>query len=73
MCITNLEEQTTLNTYNLWKLALRSHINTDARTKYSKTCEIKWNYAEFEKLSLLLEITLKLNNDKLTCQGVIVH
>ena len=33
MDIASLEAHTTLNTYNLWKLAsLRSHLNTDART-----------------------------------------
>ena len=31
--IASLEVHTTLNTYNLWKLALRVHLNTDARTK----------------------------------------
>ena len=29
----NLEAHTTLNTYNQWKLALRGHLTTDARTK----------------------------------------
>ena len=33
MHISSLEAQTTLNTYNLWKLALRGHLNTDARTR----------------------------------------
>ena len=30
MHIASLEAQTTLNTYNLWKLSLRDHLNTDA-------------------------------------------
>ena len=29
MHIANLEAHATLNTYNLWKLALRGHLNTD--------------------------------------------
>ena len=33
MHIASLEAHTTLNTYNLWKLALRSHFNTDVRTR----------------------------------------
>ena len=33
MHISSLEANTTLNTYNLWKLPLRGHLNTDARTK----------------------------------------
>ena len=33
MHIASLEAHTTLNTYNLWKLALRGHLNTDARTR----------------------------------------
>ena len=33
MHIASLEARTTLNTYNLWKLALRGHLNTDARIK----------------------------------------
>ena len=31
MHIASLEAHTTLNTYSLWKLALRGHLNTDAR------------------------------------------
>ena len=31
--IASLEAHTTLNTYNLWNLALRSQFNTDARTR----------------------------------------
>ena len=33
MNIASLEAHTTLNTYNLWKLALRGPLNTDARTR----------------------------------------
>ena len=33
MHIASLEVHTTLNTYNLWKLTLRGHLNTDARTR----------------------------------------
>ena len=33
MHISSLEAHTALNTYNLWKLALRGHLNTDARTR----------------------------------------
>ena len=33
MHIASLEAHTTLNTYNLWKLALSGHLNTDARTR----------------------------------------
>ena len=33
MHIASLETHTTLNTYNLWKLALRDHRNTDVRTR----------------------------------------
>ena len=33
MHIASIEAQTTLNTYNLWKLALRGHLNTDARSQ----------------------------------------
>ena len=33
MNIASLEAHTTLNTYNLSKLALRGHLNTDARTR----------------------------------------
>ena len=33
MHIARLEVHTTLNTYNLWKLAFRGHLNTDARTR----------------------------------------
>ena len=33
MQIASLAAHTTLNTYNLWKLALRGHLNTDARTR----------------------------------------
>ena len=29
----SLEVHTTLNTYNLWKLAWRGHLNNDARTR----------------------------------------
>ena len=29
----SLEAHTTLNTCNLWKFALRDHLNTDARTR----------------------------------------
>ena len=32
MHIDSLDAHTTLNTYNLWKLALIGHLNTDART-----------------------------------------
>ena len=31
MHIASLEAHTTLNTYNLWKLALRDHLYTDAQ------------------------------------------
>ena len=33
MHIACLEAHTTLNTYNLWKLALRGHLNTDVQAK----------------------------------------
>ena len=33
MHIASLEAHTTLNTYNLWKLALRGHLNTDAQAR----------------------------------------
>ena len=33
MHIASLEAHTTLNTYNLWKLELRGHLNTDAQTR----------------------------------------
>ena len=33
MHITSLEAHTTLIIYNIWKLALRGHLNTDARTR----------------------------------------
>ena len=32
-CVASLDAHTTLNPYNLWKLALRGHLNTDARTR----------------------------------------
>ena len=33
MHIASLEAHTKLNTYNLWKLTLRGHLNTDARMR----------------------------------------
>ena len=33
MHMASLEARTTFNTYNLWKLALRGHLNTDARMR----------------------------------------
>ena len=33
LSIASLEAHTTLNTYNLWKLALRGHLNIDVRTR----------------------------------------
>ena len=33
MHIASLEAHTTLNTYNIWKLALRGYLNTDARRR----------------------------------------
>ena len=33
MHIASLEAHTTLNIYNLWKLALRGHLNTHALTR----------------------------------------
>ena len=33
MHIVSLEAHTTLNTYNLWKLALRGHLNIDSRMR----------------------------------------
>ena len=33
MDIASLEAHSTLNTYNLWKLVLRGHLNTDARKR----------------------------------------
>ena len=33
MHIASLEAHTAINTYNLWKLALRGNLNTDARTR----------------------------------------
>ena len=38
MHIASLEAHTTLNTYNLWKLALRGHLNTDARKRSQLKC-----------------------------------
>ena len=39
MHIASLEAHTTLNIYNLWKLALRGHLNTDAQTR-----DRTWNF-----------------------------
>ena len=39
MHVASLEAHATLNTYNLWKLALRGHFDTDARTRYRT-----WNF-----------------------------
>ena len=40
MHIASLEAHTTLNTYTIWKLALRAHLNTDVRTR-----DRTWNFS----------------------------
>ena len=40
--ISSLEAHTTLNTYNLWKLALRGHLNTDANRSATVPAALKF-------------------------------